>query len=241
MNRVWQLSNQKGAALFLLIALAGYATCFPLTKTGSEGFAWPGLDALARKTRLSSRHLSRLVAGLPHPGRGLQAAGEILVLPRPGPGLPHPGRSHHYIVLTGTDAHRLSAALQRAAERGAAVDGLLDATLDRLPATREGLPATQDRQPATREGLSQPTHDVPHGGAMSSPTPDSVSSPPDNQAPVLGDLPCTPDGVPRVSEGVPEGAPKRTHHAIRITYHAPRNTNHQPNPGQSTVHNVQNS
>ena len=47
MNRVWEQSNQKGAALLLLVALADYATCFPLTKTGSNGLAWPGIETLA--------------------------------------------------------------------------------------------------------------------------------------------------------------------------------------------------
>jgi hypothetical protein len=121
MQRVWEHSSQKGAALFLLVAIADYATCFRLTKTGN-GFAFPGLQTLARKIRMSVRHTSRLVAGL-------QSAGELLVLPRPG-------RGHLTIVLTATDAPRLSAALQRAADRGAVVDGavngLLDATQDSL-------------------------------------------------------------------------------------------------------------
>jgi len=117
MQRVWEHSSQKGAALLLLVAIADYATCFRLTKTGN-GIAFPGLQTLARKTRMSVRHTSRLVAGL-------QSAGELLVLPRPG-------RGHLTIVLSGTDRELLAAALQRAASRGAVVDGLLDATLDSL-------------------------------------------------------------------------------------------------------------
>jgi len=106
-QRVWEASNQKGAALLLLLAIAGEAaTCFRLRKTG---LASPTLQALARKTRL--------VAGLRHPGR---------ILPRPG-------RRHHFILLAGAGPQLLAAALQEAAARAAAIDGLLDPTQDSLP------------------------------------------------------------------------------------------------------------
>ena len=72
LNHVWEHTNQKGAPLLLLLALA-------------------------RKTLLSSRHLSRLLAGL-------QAAGKRLALRRPG-------HSRLHVVLTGARAHHLDAAL----------------------------------------------------------------------------------------------------------------------------------
>jgi DNA-binding MarR family transcriptional regulator len=109
-HRVWEDSNQKGAALLLLLAIAHEAD--------PSGFASPTLQALARKIRMSVRHTSRLVAGL-------QSAGELLVLPRPG-------RRHLFIVLTGTNRQLLAAALREAAARGATVDGLLDPTQDSL-------------------------------------------------------------------------------------------------------------
>jgi hypothetical protein len=152
MNRVWELSNQKGAALFLLVALADYAD--------PNGLAWPGIETLARKTRLSSRHVSRLVTGL-------QAAGELLVLPRPG-------RSHLYVILTGTDARLLAAALQRAAGRGAEVHGYLEATLDRSAKASAAAQAVAEaaRTPDKLSGV---------GG-------DNLSSPPDTESPVLGQM-----------------------------------------------------
>jgi hypothetical protein len=55
LNRVWELSNQKGAALLRLLALADYATCFPLTKTGLGSFAWPELDTTGKLAGGTSR------------------------------------------------------------------------------------------------------------------------------------------------------------------------------------------
>lgn len=47
MNRVWRESSAKGSQLLLLLAVADFAD--------DDGIAWPGIDALARKTRLSRR------------------------------------------------------------------------------------------------------------------------------------------------------------------------------------------
>lgn len=53
MNNVWQYSKQKGSTLLLLLAIADNAS--------DSGYAFPGIDYLARKTRLSPRHIIRLV------------------------------------------------------------------------------------------------------------------------------------------------------------------------------------
>jgi hypothetical protein len=47
-NRVWTHSTQRGAALLLLVAIAGYAD--------DHGFAFPGQRTLAARTRMSVRH-----------------------------------------------------------------------------------------------------------------------------------------------------------------------------------------
>ena len=188
MNRVWEHSGQSGSARLLLIALADYAD--------ENGFAWPGLETLARKTLLSSRHLSRLVARL-------QAAGELLVLRRRG-------RSHLYVVLSGARAHHLDAALQRAEDHGAAVDGLFDATLDRLPKTGASL----SRARAASPGAATPDTGSPHAGGLAvtpdnassrsgdvSPTPDTASPrTPDISSPTPDKLSRTPDKLSRTPD-----------------------------------------
>ena len=114
-NRVWEHSHRKGAALLLLLAIADEA--------GPSGLAATSLQAMAGKTRLSRRHVSRLVSGLrsgrglPHPGR------ELLVLPGPD-------HDRFYIVLTGADNETLARALQEAASRGAMVSGPIAHTSD---------------------------------------------------------------------------------------------------------------
>jgi hypothetical protein len=53
---VWSHFKGKGSALLLMLALADYAD--------EEGRAWPGIDAIARKTRLSRRQIQRLERSL---------------------------------------------------------------------------------------------------------------------------------------------------------------------------------
>jgi hypothetical protein len=88
-NRVWTYSDQEGSALLLLLALADYAD--------ENGFAFPGQGLLATKARLCVRQTRRLLAGL-------QAAGELLILDRPG-------RSNLYVVLAGASRQALAAAV----------------------------------------------------------------------------------------------------------------------------------
>lgn len=56
MNRVWQLSTQKGSLLLAELAIADNAN--------DAGVAWPGLETLARKTRLSERNVNRMTSKL---------------------------------------------------------------------------------------------------------------------------------------------------------------------------------
>ena len=47
MSEVWKSSSLKGSRLLLLLAIADHAD--------DDGVAWPGIDSLARKTRMSRR------------------------------------------------------------------------------------------------------------------------------------------------------------------------------------------
>jgi hypothetical protein len=160
-NRVWTHSTQRGAALFLLIAIAGYAD--------DDGFAFPGQRTLAAKTRMSVRHTRRLLAAL-------QASGELLVLDRPG-------RGSLYVVLPGADPQALAAALDRAGAFGACLPpGALQEALDRLP---DRLPDGRPHPPAAGPAApgapaTTPDNLSPTPDNLSSPTPDNLSSPPDN-------------------------------------------------------------
>lgn len=53
MTRVWSHSQQKGSALLLLLAVADAAN--------DDGYAFPGIAHLARKTRMSERNVMRLI------------------------------------------------------------------------------------------------------------------------------------------------------------------------------------
>src|SRR3989442_12271734 len=63
--RVWEHSRQKGTALLLALAIADYCN--------DEGWAWPSIASLRRKTRLRS---DRTVHALL---RKLESAGEIAI------------------------------------------------------------------------------------------------------------------------------------------------------------------
>jgi hypothetical protein len=53
-DRVWKLSRQKGSGLLLMLAIADSAN--------EDGFAWPGKQNLANKTRMSSKSVQRLIS-----------------------------------------------------------------------------------------------------------------------------------------------------------------------------------
>jgi hypothetical protein len=60
MTEVWQHSQHKGSELLLMLAIADNAN--------DQGVAFPSLRTLARKTRLASRHVRRLLRVLEHSG-----------------------------------------------------------------------------------------------------------------------------------------------------------------------------
>ena len=67
---VWKFSNQKSGNLLLLLAIADHADV--------RGEAWPGIPLLARKTRLTERHVRRCL-------NALADAGELEILPNASP------------------------------------------------------------------------------------------------------------------------------------------------------------
>jgi len=91
MTRVWEQSTQKGSYLLLLLAIADNAD--------DDGFAWPGMRYLAHKTRMSKRHVRRML-------RVLEAAGELYINQRHTE-----GEKHQYIVLVGLSGSQISQSL----------------------------------------------------------------------------------------------------------------------------------
>ncbi len=55
-SQVWEYSRQKSGNLLVLLAIADHAD--------ERGIAWPGIPLLARKTRLSERHVRRCLISL---------------------------------------------------------------------------------------------------------------------------------------------------------------------------------
>jgi hypothetical protein len=69
-SRVWENSNARGGERLVLLAIADRAN--------DEGWAWPGIDSLARKTRLTPRHVTRCL-------NNLKDAEEIIIKDNRGP------------------------------------------------------------------------------------------------------------------------------------------------------------
>lgn len=66
-RQVWESSRQSGAAFTVLLALADYAT--------DDGVAYPSIESLARKARLSERMTQYAIAQLKRSGEVLVEAG----------------------------------------------------------------------------------------------------------------------------------------------------------------------
>ena len=78
-DRVWAHSQQKGADLVVMLALANRAN--------DSGICWPGQDELAARARVNRRTAQRIVDRL-------VASGEVVALDRPG-------KSYIYAILVG--------------------------------------------------------------------------------------------------------------------------------------------
>lgn len=81
MNRVWSLSDQKGSALLLLLAIAD--------NCNDSGTGFPGIQYLAHKTRMSERNIQYLL-------QSLDKTDELAVEWNAGR-----GSSNFYHILTG--------------------------------------------------------------------------------------------------------------------------------------------
>jgi len=90
MSAVWDFSQAKGSHLLLLLAIADHAD--------DDGFAWPGTSRLADKTRMSGRHVHRMV-------NYLEDCGELYVEQLQS------GDNNRYIVLTGLATSEISKTL----------------------------------------------------------------------------------------------------------------------------------
>ena len=97
MTDVWAKSNHSANALLLLLAVADFAD--------DNGVAWPGHDRLAKKTRVSRRHIIRLVDETTQ-------TGELWAMNRPRQ------RSNIYIVTPGLSLDSLVAGVKRAKDLG---------------------------------------------------------------------------------------------------------------------------
>lgn len=83
MQAAWTQSKATNLARFLLVAIADNAS--------DDGFAWPGLDYLHSKTKISKRHITRLI-------KQLHNSGELWVEQHY-----ETGGKTHYIITLGLD------------------------------------------------------------------------------------------------------------------------------------------
>jgi len=90
MSAVWDGSKHKGSVLLQLLAIADHA--------GDDGFAWPGIETLARKTRLTTRAILKN-------NDLLEASGELYIDH-------NRRRGNQYIVTVGLSDDELAASLK---------------------------------------------------------------------------------------------------------------------------------
>lgn len=130
MTRIWKSSATKGSGLLLLLAIGDNAN--------EDGIAWPGIETLAAKTRLSEHQVIRLVKETE-----THFADELIV--------EHGGhgRKHHnrYCILTGLTPDGSQAARQFFQEWIEKGDKMA-----RFREQRKGDISTQKRRPITRKG-----------------------------------------------------------------------------------------
>jgi len=90
MSAIWETSKHKGSTLLQLLAIADHA--------GDDGFAWPGIETLARKTRLTTRAILKN-------NDLLEASGELYIDH-------NRRRGNQYIVTVGMSDEELAASLK---------------------------------------------------------------------------------------------------------------------------------
>jgi hypothetical protein len=95
MTTVWDGSGADGARLLVLLAIADSAN--------DNGLAWPGIETLMQRARLSRRQVIYHI-------QALEKSGELYAHRRQG-------RHNYYLVLTGMDEHHRKAAFADLSER----------------------------------------------------------------------------------------------------------------------------
>jgi hypothetical protein len=135
MNAVWQFSKQKGTSLLLMIAIADNAN--------DTGEAWPGIEYLAHKIRMSERQTQRLV-------RDLEKTDELIV--ERGGGR---GNAHRYFILVGKPSEEISV-LKEVTKKGDKMSPFPEGIKARLPRVKKGdkmspFPKQAKEQPGEAE------------------------------------------------------------------------------------------
>lgn len=87
MNRVWKESKQKGSDLLLLLSIADYCN--------DDGIAWPSIQNLAKKSRMSERQTQRNI-------NALAERGELYVEKIPGR-----TNSNRYFIITALTPNQI--------------------------------------------------------------------------------------------------------------------------------------
>ena len=127
MSKVWENSRTSGSQLLLLLAIADYADDY--------GHAWPGIETLAVKCRMTGRTMSRNVLEL-------ETAGEIYVHRRTG-------KENHYVILAGATPEEREAWINLVKAKFP--------TPDRIGGTAEAVtPDTDVRSTPDKNGGSTP-------------------------------------------------------------------------------------
>lgn len=129
MNLVWTHSEQKGSSLLLLLAIADNAN--------NKGEAYPGIDYLSRKVRMSRRQTQRLV-------QELDRSNELAVI-WGGSG---PKDAHFYFILVGKSPEEIQSAKEKVAKinakRGRTVAARKNVSEDPLQAMGDNLSSLSD-------------------------------------------------------------------------------------------------
>ena len=139
MNLVWTQSKQKGSGLLLLLAIADNAN--------NKGEAYPGIDYLSRKVRMSRRQTQRLV-------QELDRSDELAVI-WGGAG---PKDAHFYFILVGKSLEEIQAAKEKTAK--------INAKREKLVPARKNEP---ERQPENKGDNLTPLEDVQEKGDILTP------------------------------------------------------------------------
>jgi len=137
MNLVWTQSEQKGSSLLLLLAIADNAN--------NKGEAYPGIEYLSHKVRMSRRQTQRLV-------QELDKSNELAVI-WGGSG---PKDAHFYFILVGKSPEEIQATKDKVAKinakRGKTVAARKNETEEQLQDMGDNLSPLDDGNEAYEKG-----------------------------------------------------------------------------------------